>query len=141
MRESQFQEHFYLLYLGMKFDVNKAKKIVNYPHNKVDANVPVSSLMHALTGTDLNKRYAMKTSDLKLPIILGTMGEMHFVFDGHHRIYKAYKQGRKTLPAYILTEEETREVVNSKKLFDKLCSGLPTPVGIKGKLKRKYHVG
>lgn len=141
MKKTRLHEHFYLCYLGMKFDVNKAKKIINYPYNKVDANVPLSSLMHALVGTELNKRYAMRTSNLKLPIILGTMGEMHFVFDGHHRIYKAFKEGRKTLSAYILTEAQTREIVNSKIMFDKLCDSLPTPVGIKGKLKRKFHVG
>ncbi|GIG57366.1 hypothetical protein Lfu02_17380 [Longispora fulva] len=54
--------------------------------------------------------YAM-TADLEKPLIMLQPGPGTVVVgDGWHRVYRAVVEGRRQLPAYLLTVEETEEV-------------------------------
>jgi len=114
-------------YLGLSFDIAKAKKILDkYPHEQV--MVPVESLRQYLAetnyengkaigiklGVSCNKEYAetLTVEDLKRPLILVPLKEEigHLVIDGYHRIAAAVRLGVQELPAVILTPKEARGV-------------------------------
>lgn len=128
------REEFWLVPLKLFFDVAMAKRIVGAPYAKPDKSIPISAAKKGLYKTDINRSH-VKSTNLKSPIIIGTVGEFHFVIDGHHRLTKAVGQKRRMIPAYILTLEETKSCANPKLLFDKLNRGLPVPIGARGSFR------
>ena len=52
--------------------------------------------------------------DLSVPLLLGQFQNRHsvgcMVLDGWHRVYKASRTRKRTLPAFILTIEETKAI-------------------------------
>jgi hypothetical protein len=61
----------------------------------------------------LNREYAMET-DLTKPVLVATLeagGEPTALFiDGVHRLYRAWREGVASLPAYVLTVAETQQI-------------------------------
>jgi hypothetical protein len=54
-------------------------------------------------------------ADLRRPLILITLtlddgDEVQLIADGSHRLYRGYIEGRDSLPAWILTADETRAI-------------------------------
>jgi hypothetical protein len=119
-------EVFQLLSLKIDFDVEKARKIIKQK-KKTLKRISITRLSPALAGVSINHKHA-KTSDLSDPIIIGTIANLKFLMDGHHRLTRAEKEKRTWLRYYELTEKETRECAKPKKLYDKLCYGLPYSV-------------
>ena len=55
------------------------------------------------------------TTDLTDPVIVATLPAsagpaLPLLIDGTHRLYKAHAEGAAGLPAYVLTEAETRAI-------------------------------
>jgi hypothetical protein len=63
-------------------------------------------------GPEFNRRYAM-TTDLAEPVIVATLHseetgeESPLLIDGTHRLFRAYQEGVESLPAYVLSVEES----------------------------------
>jgi hypothetical protein len=62
----------------------------------------------------LDREYAM-TTDLDDPVLVATLrnsrGKLFsLLIDGTHRLYKAYRQGLRALPAYLLDEGESLSI-------------------------------
>jgi hypothetical protein len=53
-----------------------------------------------------------KNANLNTPIILASHNGSSFPIDGWHRIKKALDNNVKLLDAYLLTEEETKEIMD-----------------------------
>lgn len=82
--------------------------------NRSIVNVEVSKISWVLEYTDLDSDRVMQ-SDTGIPVLVYKDPEYGFtVIDGAHRLTKAVKLGLKTLPAYMLTDEDMRkaEVAN-----------------------------
>src|SRR5690242_11229770 len=51
--------------------------------------------------------------DCSIPVIVATIDQCkgsYLLVDGWHRLYKAAGENRRTLPAFILTQAETKEI-------------------------------
>ena len=125
MRDEVFQ----LVSLKIDFNVKKARKIIKRK-KKILKRISINRLSPALVGVSINHKHA-KTSDLSDPVIIGTIANSKFLMDGHHRLTRAEKERRTWLRYYELTEKETRECATPKKIYDKLCDGLPYSVYLK----------
>lgn len=123
-------EHYYwLMPLKLQFDVVAAEKIIKAKNRKA-RRISVRKLKPALDGHHVNKSYVQK-ANVKNPVIMGTLGNNHFLMDGHHRLTKAIKVKRKFIQMYLLTSEETRQCATPKRTLDKLCNGLPHLINVK----------
>lgn len=112
------------------FDIDRARTILDEQHrDTVPASVDVWGSAYHLSllrpdyqgepwcpvfGPDLshfNVEHAMQ-ADLGVPVILATMlfegTPAVLLVDGVHRMYRAMAENRSTLPAHILSAEETR---------------------------------
>ncbi len=68
----------------------------------------------------LDRAYAM-TTDLTKPVIVAQLlisgqPSSPLLIDGTHRLYRAWREGVPQLPAYLLTDEETRQVQRDVRL-------------------------
>ncbi|MDT4995496.1 MAG: hypothetical protein QOH97_5388 [Actinoplanes sp.] len=66
------------------------------------------------TRSTFNRAFAM-TTDLTKPVIVAqvAVGERPpapLLIDGTHRLYRAWREDRPRLPAYLLTPEESRQI-------------------------------
>lgn len=72
--------------------------------------------MPSLIGVTIDIKKAMSDEvDYSVPLLVAPIfaeGKFagHVVIDGWHRAYKAYKQGVKELPAFVLTEKEAKQI-------------------------------
>jgi hypothetical protein len=77
------------------------------------------------TRDGLNREYAMGT-DLTKPVLVATLeagGEpTRLLIDGVHRLYRAWREGVASLPAYVLTVAETQQIKR-----DRIIGGGTTP--------------
>ncbi|GCE32083.1 hypothetical protein KDA_75670 [Dictyobacter alpinus] len=100
-----------------RWDIVKARYIIQ------KANKPVGSLRVAsaarVYGLDRPQteesavavdetRGMSETIDTRVPVILALLkgASSPILIDGLHRLYKAYREGKETLPCYALTSEE-----------------------------------
>ena len=96
-------------FLGVRFDVRHAKRtIAGNPRPVVDLTVAdLRGLVGLIGGAQREKT----TIDLAFPCIVARMPEEigggHMLMDGWHRARVAIAQGVETLPAVVLTVEET----------------------------------
>lgn len=69
------------------------------------------------TSDSLNREYAMGT-DLTKPVLVATLevgGQPAPLFiDGVHRLYRAWREGVASLPAYVLTVAETQQIKHDR---------------------------
>ncbi|MCX4681666.1 hypothetical protein OG413_41430 [Streptomyces sp. NBC_01433] len=119
-------------YGGWVFNIDSALTIVKQPHH---TPLPTSVAAWAdayhlnqlgpdyqgaswcpVFGPDqshFNVEHAMQT-DLARPVIIATMefdgAEAVLLIDGVHRIYRAMVENRPTLPAYLLSVTETKQI-------------------------------
>lgn len=79
---------------------------------KVEQNRGTSAVVHR-TGLANGFRpdNLPKTVEGTIPVLVGMGNSRLFLIDGAHRIAKALSEDRQSMPAVILTEEETRECV------------------------------
>lgn len=90
--------------IGLRFDITRAKRLVGFPYAKPDGTIAVRDLFDS--GVGVSPRHAAK-ANLHHPVIVGTVGGWLFLIDGNHRAYRANWLKRKTLPCYVLSEDET----------------------------------
>jgi len=96
---------------GDTYDVSAAKKLLKDKNRRV-VNIATDALKRMAPTVSISKRKALRPEiDLAVPIIVAIRRGRKLPIDGWHRIYKALKNGIKTLPAQILTVEESREVL------------------------------
>lgn len=104
-------------YLYLKFDVNKAREILGERDvHHIKPQHGWSVLVH------VDEKYAM-TTDISIPVILAQIvlrdsetkkvEVFHVMIDGHHRNYRATVEGAESIPARVLTIEETFETLIS----------------------------
>lgn len=103
-------EHYKLMTLEL--DIAKAWKLVNRwdPFKRLshlrEVPLPLNSLALHIIDT---KR--AQTADLTVPLLVGQFETFQpLVIDGWHRIYRAHKEGRKSLPGFALTRIDTASV-------------------------------
>lgn len=94
-----------------EFNITRAKMIIQKaprPIERVSLN-PLATLLELMVELDPPKKG--RVYDVTFPIIMATLKRSgHVPIDGWHRIDKALKIGLQTIPAVILTAEETRIV-------------------------------
>ena len=115
-------------YWGINFDVNKAEEIIKKdPRETQYINVKQWAEFYGYTKKDdpkkislmrLDREYAKKKSDADKPGIMAQIVGEHILIDGNHRLYKRYIAGDKTMEVYVLTPEESEEVVINKSMLD-----------------------
>lgn len=123
-------QYFHLMDFDIFFDVGMAKQVVGFPHAAPDCRLPLTTLRWALLGVEVDQDHITNT-DLRKPLILGTVGEWKFLLDGHHRLTKALRRRRTRLPCYVLDGKETRRTCSSRAQYDimtRLVRGLPIPL-------------
>lgn len=103
-------------YFDQVVDINRAKKLLKKRKRPIKL-VDVNNLYHKIDWSllDLNPKHASKTN-LRKPLIFAvSRGSRHQAYsllvDGHHRLYKAYREGIERLPAFFLTRYETNACV------------------------------
>lgn len=100
-------------FLAYRWDVSKAKEIVAARDGPDDV-VPVAQLAVLLNTITIERERALGDEiDLAVPLIVARVpewGDMYLTIDGWHRIYKADRLGVVALPAYLLSDEESRAV-------------------------------
>lgn len=106
-------ETFY--YRASSFDVRQAKRIIHEnPREKIQYDVNKVSYYLESGAISINEEIVEK-ADMSIPLIIvsskGPNGVSYFPIDGWHRIARAIKEGVPTLPAYVLTLEETRKIM------------------------------
>lgn len=97
-----------------EWDVEHAKEIIRENPRPLQRYNP--EYAKSFMGMIATYPEIMEFADLSHPIIVATLddgGEIsHLPIDGWHRLKKAQKMGVKSLPAYVLTLEETKEISN-----------------------------
>ena len=114
-------EQQYALVGDTVLDVQQAHWLLREsPRRSVRIDVTVWALLYGLDGNPaspigvgplFDPVHAM-TTDLTRPLILATIptggdAETQLIIDGSHRLYRAYLEGRDSLPAHILTAAES----------------------------------
>jgi hypothetical protein len=111
MEESELnlndEEEFY--YGSNVWDVRKAKRLI-FKNKREKQEFEVNSVKWLLESGQINVDISNKDVDLSIPLIVLANG---FPIDGWHRIEKAIEEGVKTLPSYVLTEDEEKEIKDS----------------------------
>lgn len=104
-------ETFY--YYGVGWDVREAKRIIHQNPRPIQ-QFPVKSVEYYIRSGAIATNETYKNANLNVPIILiSTKGDEEsgqFPIDGWHRIRKAIEEKVETLPAYVLTEEESKKI-------------------------------
>lgn len=100
-------------YGGRVWDVRKAKRIL-YQNPRPKAMFPVNSVKSYIDHGLINTGRNYEDANLSIPLILisskGDDVSGQFPIDGWHRIRKALESGVNELPAYVLTEDESKEI-------------------------------
>lgn len=80
--------------------------------NNETHEIPVKYLTHLAGFIRIDKTYAM-TTDLTNPILIAPIGDKdhdtNIMIDGWHRLHRAIQEGIQTLPAKILTIEQSNQ--------------------------------
>ena len=88
-----------------------------YGLTHIDDPDPRTVTLIGPTRDGLDREYAMGT-DLSKPGIVATLevdGEPTALFiDGVHRLYRAWREGVPSLPAYVLTVAETHQIKHNR---------------------------
>jgi len=98
-------------YMGSSWDVREAKRIIHQRSREVIIFNVNSVKYYIESGAIYTDSKKFDKVDLTIPLILITTGDKEsdkFPIDGWHRIRKAIEEGIETLPAYLLTKEETK---------------------------------
>lgn len=96
------------------FNVTKAKRILALKPRPA-SDIDVAALIPGSVGVRIDREHAM-TTDLSEPIILVQVEDpktgdwLRILIDGHHRLYRAAREGVARLPAYLLTPNESLAV-------------------------------
>lgn len=107
-------EHFVLLTMG--FNVAKAWHMI--PKARKTEPIQIENLYNAFLADEdidlihINTKYAMTDEvDITVPLLIAQLNPTKsMVINGWHRIYKAHKLGVATLPAFVLSLSETKEI-------------------------------
>lgn len=96
---------------GFGFDVDKAKRIIRRaPRPIITIQVTDYSGLFEAIPVKLDHPRGV-TYDLAFPLLFVTLRNGgRLLIDGWHRLDQAAKKGLETLPAVILTREETKKV-------------------------------
>jgi len=96
---------------SMIFDIDKARDLAGKKHN---AKVPVDPAWSDKIHVD---EQAAMGSKSKNPVFIASIptqeGIRYLLIDGHHRMHKAIKTGKKQLPARVFTPEETMSIMET----------------------------
>lgn len=94
-----------------RYDIDLAQDLIAAsPRATRLIDVPQLASMFSLGIIRVDEAYA-RSADLAVPLIVAPLpDEGHLVIDGWHRIWRALQEGVATLPAYLLTAEETKAV-------------------------------
>lgn len=100
-------------FLGRVFDVRAAKRLIDCARRSV-LSVKVAQAATLLGVIRIDEELVGK-ADPNVPIILGTFsaegeGDCYMPIDGWHRIKRAAADGLDSIPAVLLTADETRRV-------------------------------
>lgn len=101
------------------FSVAEAERILAHAPREVKHVSPTRwAANFGLVGGDarIDHVYAMTRTDPDRPVFVGWLEPMHgptftVVFDGCHRMYRAYLEQRRAVPAYEFTIEETQRIL------------------------------
>jgi len=93
--------------LGRRYDVAKAWSIVNRWSNDKRLR-RLMSLRIGKTPPPFTRR-AIKKINLSIPVIVAIDRRAPIMIDGLHRQQKAARLGVRELPAFVLTERESKE--------------------------------
>lgn len=98
--------------LGTEFDIKEAKQlIIASPRPIIQLNTEDLRFISKWVATFW--RIEVK-ADLTVPIIMASIGAGYLPIDGWHRIHRAFKKNIQTIPAVILTPDETRKIQKLK---------------------------
>ncbi len=104
------KEEFYLF--SRTYDVMKAMRLL-YKHQRPTIKFDPLSVRSYIRDGSINVSDSIaKNANLNTPIILASHNGSSFPIDGWHRIKKALDNNVKLLDAYLLTEEETKEIMD-----------------------------
>ena len=96
---------------GFAFDVDKSKRFIRRTPRPI-VTILVADYSGLFEAIPVNLDHPKGVNyDLALPLIMVTMRNGgRLLIDGWHRLDQAVKKGIETLPAVILTREETKKV-------------------------------
>ena len=82
------------------------------PHQVYPADFGMTAARIREMYPDLDEQKALNLPDsaLKSPLLFVEHRQKHVLCDGWHRLYKAVRQGRAWLPAYVLTAFESARI-------------------------------
>jgi len=102
------------------FDFNITKMVAFIERNRDQValgKVDVNSTRSGLT-THLDES-TIESADLSAPIILAEISPGRYnLIDGHHRLERAFRLGKETLPAYKLTASQHIAFLTSQRAYD-----------------------
>ena len=107
-------------YMNLSWDVREAKRIL-YKKPRQIINFPIKGVEYFInSGAIATFNKYMDKVDIKIPIIVISVINSdksigYFPIDGWHRIRKAIEENIETLPAYVLTVEESKQLKNLNK--------------------------
>ena len=117
------QRHETFRFFMIHWDIVRARYLIQQTNKRLDV-LPVRAAARAYgldkpqtidSAVRVNEQVAMSDAiDTNIPVILaliqgdeGTKPKP-ILLDGLHRLYKAYREGRETIPCYALTPEEEK---------------------------------
>ena len=102
-------------FLNVRFDVRKALGMITRGEILQEGPMALEGAVQMLGIHHINEEHADKITELRLevPVILVEFdpdgdGAAMMLIDGWHRVWKAHKLGRETLPAVLINGEEVR---------------------------------
>lgn len=118
-------------YMGLVWDIDGIRE----DFGKYAENATVRCTSDWSKGINIDRKAAMKSESDK-PVIIATLpldvGQRHLLIDGHHRMYKACANGKETLPAHILSPEDTLKYMETyPDLMSKLWANVKTDAPIR----------
>lgn len=96
-----------------RFDVRLAKQIITKtprPVESVDLQKYGDVFREYLEGVGIKPDVDWSTIDVDLPVIFIRTAEGKTPIDGRHRLAKALREGRDSIPAVLLTADESNAV-------------------------------
>ena len=100
------------------FNITKMVEFIDSNRDKVTLeNVDVNSTRTGLT-THLDES-TIESANLSAPVILAEISPGKYnLIDGHHRLEKAFRLGKPTLPAYKLTAPQHIPFLTTQRAYD-----------------------
>jgi hypothetical protein len=94
-------------FLNNAWDVDAALALV--AQRKPDLMPVTKELANSAQFIEVDEAWANSHADLAIPVILVTLpeGSGCLIIDGWHRIAKALGEGKRTLPAHLLSEDDS----------------------------------